>query len=91
MKGSSSDPTEKKASSLRRLMLSVLCSLLFTTIVFFIITEGTLIWYMHKYGITIRSDLSEDMGLGMLLFFPFLLYAPFSLIVSFLICWKKFK
>jgi hypothetical protein len=91
MKGKSEPSPKKHRTYGVRLILSILCSLLFTTIIFYVISELTVVWYMHQHGITVRSELSEDMGLGMLILFPFLIYVPISLVASFLICLNKFK
>lgn len=74
-----------------RLFLSVLFSLLITAFVDYVIGEAIVFGYMSQHGLTERSELSEDMGFGMIGFFSFLLYAPVSLIASFFVCWKKFK
>lgn len=74
-----------------RLLLSLLCSALVTGFLDYVISEVFVFWYMHAHSITVRAELSEDMGFGMLGLFLFVLTVPVSLIVSFFICWKKFK
>lgn len=91
MKSISEIAKEKHRSFGTRLIFSVLCSLLLTVFVDYVISEAIVFWYMHHYGIAVRAELSEDMGFAMLVGFYFLLFTPVSLIVSLFICWKKFK
>ena len=74
-------------STALRLLVTVEISLISTIVISFVVSEIILQWYMYHYGITIRADLSEDYGFGMLVFFGVLITALFAFPISLYYAW----
>lgn len=72
-----------------RILLCISGSIALTYILDYLLGEIIVYCYMHNNGIVVRSELSEDMGFGMLTFFASLLSAPIFFIGLFLFFCKK--
>jgi len=72
-----------------RTIICLLGSLLFTLVIEYLLSEILIHWYMWSNGVEVRSDLSEDMGVGMLGFFQFMISAPIFFIAIFWYFLKK--
>lgn len=73
-----------------RYLICILLSIIASLIVVYVLSELQVIWYMRTSHIVNRSDLGDDLGLGLLslLLIPaFIICLP----ISFFIIWKLLK